>query len=281
MPEHSICYLNGRMLPLDQAHISPLDRGFLFADSVYEVIPVYAGKPFLLEAHLQRLHSSLDAIRMSNPHSYADWEDILTRLCSLNGGGDLALYLQITRGSPVQRRHEFPADGNQPTIFAMVSELPSPTNHGLKAITLEDTRWARCDIKSTALLANVLLRQSATDNGADEAILHRNGLVTEGAASSLFIVKDRHLSTPQLNHDVLPGVTRNAILALAEQYGLPHSCREIHIDELSNADEVWLTSSTKEVAPVIEIDGHPICEGRPGPIHESMRLWLDKLKEES
>mgnify|MGYP006425586501 CR=1 FL=1 len=237
--------------------------------------------PFRLSAHLDRLQASLAAIKLANPHSRADWEVIFKRLCEANGAGNLSIYLQITRGSPTQRHHELPPEDCPPTVFAMVSNLPQASHEeGVSAVTLEDTRWSRCDIKSTALLANVLLRQDAVDKGADEAILHRDGIITEGAASTVFIVKGQQLSTPELNTGLLPGVTREVILDLAARHGLPFSCRIIRRAELDHAEEIWLTSSTKEVVPVVEIDGYPVGGGKVGAIFQAMRGWLDELKKE-
>lgn len=281
--ELEICHLNGELLSLEQARISPLDRGFLFADGVYEVIPVYAGKPFRLDDHLRRLQGSLAAIQLTNPHSPDEWRGLIEQLCQANGGGDLSIYLQITRGSPTQRRHELPPATCPPTVFAMASRLPPITNRelGLSAVTREDTRWTRCDIKSIALLPNVLLRHEAVAQGADEAILQRAGVVTEGAASTVFLVRNGCLSTPELHTGLLHGVTREVTLELAARHGVPCSCREITVDELDKADEIWLTSSTKEVAPVVELNQRPVGDGNIGPMFRSMRGWLDNLKQEA
>ncbi len=281
MGQPSTCYLDGEILPLAQARLSPLDRGFLFGDGVYELLPVYAGVPFRLADHLRRLRRSLEAVRIPSPHSDAEWGRLVERLCSANGGGDLAVYIQVTRGSPEQRSHEFPAQ-TRPTVFAMVSALPPRGAHarGVSAVTAEDPRWSRCDIKAVSLLPNVLLRQQAVDAGAYEAILHRNGLVTEGAASTVFTIRDGVLATPRLHEGLLPGVTREVILELAERHGLAYQCRPIAVEELAEAQEVWLSSSSKEVLPVVSLDGHPIGDGRPGEAFAAMRGWFDTLRAE-
>ncbi|MBK1726141.1 D-amino acid aminotransferase [Halorhodospira neutriphila] len=281
MGQPSTCYLNGEMLPLEQARISPLDRGFLFGDGVYELLPVYAGVPFRLADHLRRLRRSLEAVRIPSPLSDAEWGALLERLCRANGGGDLAVYIQVTRGSPGQRSHEFPAQ-TQPTVFAMASALPPRGAYarGVAAVTAEDPRWSRCDIKAVSLLPNVLLRQQAVDAGAYEAILHRDGLVTEGAASTVFTVRDGVLATPRLHEGLLPGVTREVILELAERHGLAYQRRPIAVEELAEAQEIWLSSSSKEVLPVVSLDGRPVGDGRPGEAFAAMRGWFDALRAE-
>lgn len=281
MGQPSTCYLNGEMLPLERARISPLDRGFLFGDGVYELLPVYAGVAFRLDDHLRRLRRSLEAVRIPSPLSDPEWGALIDRLCQANGGGDLAVYIQVTRGSPGQRSHEFPAR-TSPTVFATASALPprGAYTRGVPAVTAEDPRWSRCDIKAVALLPNVLLRQQAVDEGAHEAILHRNGLVTEGAASTLFTVRDGVLATPRLHEGVLPGVTREVILELAERHGLAYQRRPIAVEELFEAQELWLSSSSKEVIPVVSLDGHPVGDGRPGEVFAAMRGWFDALRAE-
>jgi D-alanine transaminase len=261
-------HLNGRFLPLAEAHISPLDRGFLFGDGVYEVLPAYAGRLFHLPAHLKRLQYSLDGIRLKNPLADAAWSALLAKLVTDNGGGDQAVYLQVSRGADKARDHGFPA-GVPPTIFAMSSSLsPLPEElktRGARVITLSDIRWQRCDIKCTALLGNVLLRQQATEAGCNEAILLRDGQATEGTASSLFIVADGVLITPPDGHMLLPSITRDVVLQLAAQHGIATRRAPIPIAQLSSAEEIWLASSTREVYPVTEMDGRPAGGGKPGP----------------
>ena len=298
-------YLNGEFLPLDQAKVSVLDRGFIFGDGVYEVIPVYGGQLFRLNQHLQRLDHSLAGIRLDNPLAYDQWNSILEELVERNATevapgilpltyreelmsreagrrerpatlvhpctseyGDQSVYLQVTRGV-AKRDHAFPK-GVAPTVFAMSNPLaPLPASlatEGVAAITLDDIRWRYCNIKAITLLPNILLRQQALDADAAEAILISNGEVTEGAASNLFIVKDNILITPPKGPRLLPGITRDVILELAETHGI--ACREgaIRENELSVADEVWLTSSTKEILPVTRLDGKAVSGGKPGPM---------------
>ncbi len=275
------CYLDGALMALEAARISPLDRGFLFGDGVYELVPCYAGAPFRLEAHLRRLRHSLAATRIPDPLDGDGWARVLDQVCEANGGGDQALYIQVTRGCPPKRTHEFPAR-SEPTVFVMSSRLPPAGSYadGVTATTREDPRWSRCDIKATALLPNVLLRQEAVDEGAHEAILHRDGELTEGAASTVFLVRDGKLATPELHSGLLPGVTREVVLELAAEHGLPYRTRPITLAELYHADEVWLSSSTKEVIPVVELDGTPVGGGTPGPAYRAMRDWFAQLRRQ-
>lgn len=262
-----IAHLNGRFLPLTEAHISPLDRGFLFGDSVYEVIPAYAGRLFHLPEHLKRLQHSLDGIRLKNPLSDADWSGMLTKLVTDNGGSDQAVYLQVSRGADKARDHGFPT-GVPATVFAMSSPLaPLPEEfktRGARVMTLTDIRWHRCDIKCTALLGNVLLRQQATEAGCNEAILLRDGLATEGTASSLFIIADGVLITPPDGPTLLPSITRDVVLELAAKHGIATRRAAIPVAQLSTAEEIWLASSTREVYSVMEVDGKPAGGGKPG-----------------
>jgi D-alanine transaminase len=262
-----IAHLNGRFLPLAEAQVSPLDRGFLFGDGVYEVIPAYGGRLFHLPAHLKRLQYSLDGVRLKNPLTDAAWTALLAKLVTDNGGGDQAVYLQVSRGADKTRDHGFPA-GVLPTVFAMSSPLaPLPEEfktRGARVITLTDIRWHRCDIKCTALLGNVLLRQQATEAGCNEAILLRDGLATEGTASSLFIVADGVLVTPPDGPTLLPSITRDVALELAAKHGITTRRVSIPMAQLATAEEIWLASSTREVYPVTEVDGKPAGGGKPG-----------------
>lgn len=265
------CYLNGELLPLAAARISPLDRGFLFADGVYEVVPVHRGRPFRLREHLARLDHSLAAIRLANPHSAGDWATILGQVAQAAGGREMLLYLQVTRGAEPGRNHLFPQSA-PPTVFAFASPYPAPATEalerGLRAVTLEDIRWDRCDIKSVALLGNVLLRQEAADRGADEALLVRDGLLMEGSSSTIFMCIGGTLVTPPNDHRILPGTSRDAVLELARGW-LPSEVCEVEARVLENADEVWIASAGRGVLPVTTIDGAPVGAGRPGP------LWLE------
>ncbi|WP_116812765.1 D-amino acid aminotransferase [Steroidobacter cummioxidans] len=262
------CYLNGEYLALRDARISPLDRGFLFGDSVYEVLPVFGGRMFLFREHFDRLARSLREIRLENPHTHEQWRGILDQLIALNGGGsDSYIYVQVSRGMEYGRNHAFPAVV-KPTVFVMASPMPVFTDEqratGLSAITLEDFRWGRCDIKSTSLLANVLMKQQAADAGASEALIVRDGQVLEGSSSSVFIVKGGVLITPPNSHRILPGTTRDAALSLATNV-MPIEIRSIALEELRAADEVWISAATRDVLPVTRVDGAPIGSGRPGP----------------
>ncbi len=262
-----IVYLNGEFLPLEEAQVPVLDRGFLFGDGVYEVIPVYAGHLFRRQEHLQRLENSLKNIKLKNPLSQKQWCEILETLVARNNNdGDQAVYLQITRGSAKKRDHNFP-DHVVPTVFVMIEPIKTlPPSTGVKAITSTDTRWQRCDIKSTALLANVLLRQQAVEVGAAETILIRDGYVMEGAASNVFIVVDGVPITPPKSQFLLSGITRDLILEAMQAAQFP--CREANIPEtqLRSADELWVTSSTREILPIITLDGKPVGSGQVGPI---------------
>lgn len=274
-------YLNGEFLPPDQAKVSAFDRGFLFADGVYEVIPVYGGRLFRLPHHLQRLEMSLAAIGLSYQKSPAEWLRIFERLVTDNGPGDQSVYLQITRG-PAPRDHAFPAEV-RPTVFAYAQTLQYPVtsqhNVGASAITVDDIRWRRCDIKAIALLPNVILRQEAQQRGATEAILVRDGYVTEGSASNIFIVHAGRLLTPPKGSFILPGITRDLILELARDHNIP--CGEEPIDEteLLAADEVFITSSTREITPVVRINEQTIGDGKPGPMHARLHTLYQEYKQ--
>lgn len=276
-------YVNGEFLPLEQARISVLDRGFLFADSVYEVIPVYAGRPFLLEEHLQRLDNSLAGIRLANPRSISSWRSLVTELITANGGGNMALYLQVTRGADTRRDHRLSA-APQPTIvaFCQTRNAPDPAtfSDGVAAVTHNDERWLHCAIKSTSLLANILAADDAANAGAAEAILIRDGQVTEGASSNVFAVLDGILTTPALRPEILPGITRAYVLRLAREHGIACAEATLTPTALETAEEIWLTSSTREIYPVTRLDGMPVGSGRPGPVWTRMRALLQAGHDE-
>ncbi|HBZ30970.1 MAG TPA: D-amino acid aminotransferase [Nitrosomonas nitrosa] len=273
-------YLNGKFLPIEQAYIPVLDRGFIFGDGVYEVIPVYSRKPFRLTDHLSRLQHSLDGIRLKNPHSDEQWRELLEQVIACNEGEDQYLYLHITRGV-AKRDHAFPV-GISPTIFIMSNPLPAPPpemlQKGIPAITARDNRWGRCDIKAISLLPNVLLRQLAIDSGAMETILLRDGYLTEGAASNIFIVKNHVLLTPPKSHLMLPGITYDVILELAQGHAIPYEIRAVSEQEIRLADEILLTSSTKEVMPIVSLDGKPVGTGEPGPIYKQLSQFYQQYK---
>jgi len=273
----SIVYLNAEYLPIEQAKVSVLDRGFLFADGVYEMIPAYGGRLLRLQAHMQRLQNNLDAIRLTNPLSASQWLEIIEKLLAENpnagSGADKSVYLQVTRGASAIRNHGFP-DTITPTVFVMVNELATVDDAKLKvgvaAITLDDIRWKACHVKSISLLGNILLRQQAEETGASEAILINDGLVTEGAASNVFAVIDDKLVTAPTGKRLLPGITRDLVIELAQAHDIPLEIRDFSEDELQNASEIWLTSSTKEVLPVVTLNGKPVANGQSGPIWEKM-----------
>jgi D-alanine transaminase len=273
-------YLNGDYQPIEQIRISPLDRGFLFGDAVYEVVPVHDGRPLLIDAHIGRLGRSLDALRMDNPHDSSGWRELIAELTTRNGGGDLAVYIQVTRGADTGRDHTFPR-GVTPTVFAMATAL-ARVDHadGVSAITLPDNRWGRCDIKATALLANVLARQAAQDEGAVDAILLWDGEVTEGAVSSVLIVENGAVVRRPHGNEVLPGTTTDFVVEVARSGGVV--CHEEPITEqrLRNADEIWLTGATKGVAPVVRLDGEPVGGGKPGPVWRTMTQRFERAIHE-
>ena len=276
-----IVYLNGEFISIHQAHVSVLDRGFLFADGVYEVIPVYGRQLFRIDEHLKRLEYSLEACRISNPHTRVEWKALFNQLIEKQEVDNLSLYCQVTRGADVKRDHRF-GEAHQPTVLAMVNRLPASNKdtliEGIRAVTVEDIRWARCDIKATSLLANVLMRQHAEDLGAQEAIVLKDGRAIEGSTSNLFIVRDGKLITPPKSHQILGGITRQLILELAQKHGLPWFETDITLADLQSADEVWLSSSTKEIRPVIELDGKPVNGGAVGPVVRAMIDWYQDFK---
>ena len=277
------CYLNGEYLPLSQARVSPLDRGFLFADSVYEVMPVYAGRPFRFPEHCQRLTRSLAELGMEDPHDRTAWRGILAQLIGRNGGGDLYVYWQVTRGAEYGRNHA-PLPQLPRTVFAFCAPLPGTSAaeraHGLACVTAADNRWGRCDIKSTALLANVLLRDLAARAGAAETILLRNGELTEASASAVHVVIGGELRTPALSHRLLPGTTRSVIEELAARTGVPVRAAAVSESELRGAEEVLLSAATRELSAVTRIDGHPVGAGVPGPVWERLHAALQHYKHE-
>lgn len=274
------CYLNGAYLPLEEARISPLDRGFLFGDSVYEVLPVYGGRMFRLRQHFDRLARSLNEIGMTPPHTHEQWLAILEELVRRNRGGDQSLYVQVTSGAEQGRRHA-PAAAMPPTIFAMAEQLPQLTaeirEHGLSAITLEDFRWGRCDIKTTALVANVMMRRRAVEAGAHEAIIVRDGHALEGAASSLFVVLEGVLTTPPNGTSILPGTTREVVLELAKEL-LPTAIQPITLAALRAAEEVWISAASRGIAPVCRIDGRAVGDGVPGRHWRAVDQRFAKLR---
>ena len=276
------CYLNGEYLPLREARVSPLDRGFLYGDGVYEVMPVYGGRPFRFAAHAQRLANSLAGISMEDPHTRDQWRTILGTLVEHNGGGDQYVYWQVTRGAEYGRNHA-PLPRIERTVFAFCAPLPPggpALETGVACITAVDTRWARCDIKSTALLANVLLRQLAVDAHAGETILLRDGELTEASASAVHVVLGGEVLMPPNSRRILPGTTRSAVEEMAVRAGIPFRIVPVSEAQLRGAEEVWISAATRELQPVTSLDGHPVGGGRPGPLWRRVYEELQQYKRE-
>ena len=279
-------YLNGEFLPLTEAKVSVLDRGFLFGDGVYEVVPVYSRKPFRLDEHLRRLQASLDGIRLANPYPVERWRERIRELVAWQDFDDQSLYVQVTRGVPPPgqppRDHVFPR-GATPTVFMFAQPLVPASSAqkaaGVCAVTVADNRWLRSDIKAIALLANVLLRQQAVDAGCAEAVMLRDGLLTEGAASNIFVVKDGVLLAPPPSNLMLTGITYDVVLALARAHGIPTAVRAIAEAEVRGADELWMTSSTQEIMPIVKLDGAPVGAGVPGPLARRMDALYQAFKQ--
>ncbi len=274
-------FLNGEFMPADEARVPVMDRGFLFGDGVYEVIPVYSRRPFRLVEHLRRLQGSLNAIRLDNPYTDEIWATHIGRIVAEAEWDDQSVYLQVTRGTDTKRNHAFPKVV-VPSVFIMSEALSTPPaaqrSEGIAAVSAVDNRWLRCDIKATSLLANCLLRQLAVDAGCVETVLFRDGLLTEGSASSIFAVKDGVLLAPQKSHLILPGITYDVVLELAARHGLAVVVRDVTEIEARGADELWLASSTKEVLPIVTLDGRPLGSGRPGPVYRQMADWYQQFK---
>lgn len=271
-------YLNGKFLPIEEAAVPVLDRGFIFGDGVYEMIPVYSRHAFRLQEHIRRLEQSLAALRIENPHPAHEWEALLLALIEKNAGEDQSLYLQVTRG-PAPRDHAFPQT-SVPTVFMMSNPLIVSTReqyeHGIAAISTRDIRWDRCDIKAISLLPNVLMRQMAVDAGAVEAVMFRDGILTEGAASNILAVEAGVILAPPKDQHMLPGITYDLILELAEANAIPVEIGYLEEARIRAADELWITSSTKEVLAIVTLDGHPIGNGQPGPMFRRMyQLYQD------
>jgi D-alanine transaminase len=265
-----IAYLDGQYLPLAEARVPVLDRGYLFADGVYEVMPVYAGHIFALDAHLDRLDFSLNAIQLPNPLARNAWREMLNTLVSRNGGGEQMLYLQVSRGVQPKRSFGLP-DKPAPCVLAFCQPLPPVTDtiktKGVSVITREDTRWLNCHIKSIALLGAVLLSHEAVQAGCNEVILLRDGKLTEGGSSNVFLVKNGVVVTPPKSRMILAGITRDLVIESLHTSGIRIEERAIPESELRQADEIWITSSTREIYPVTLLDGTAVGDGTPG------RLW--------
>ena len=275
-----IAHFNGRLLPLDQISISPLDRGFIFGDGVYEVIPVYDGAMLRGREHFERLQRSMDEIQLANPHSVEQWLAISRELLAHHPGNQ-ALYIQVTRGAPAKRDHPMPK-GLTPTVFMMANPLASPAReaveNGVACITARDFRWEKCHIKSTSLLGNVMARQLSFDAGATETILFRDGMLTEASSSNVFVVKDGVVAAAPQDNLILLGITYELLVKLAAEGQLNLEVRPVSEREVRDADEIWLSSSTKEVLAVTTLDGKPVGNGKPGPVFRRMHALYQEYK---
>lgn len=271
-----IVYLNGQYLPLEQARVSVLDRGFMLGDGAYELIPVFSRQPFRLAEHLRRLQHTLDGIRLPNPMQDEEWRAVIARMISLQPANDQSVYVQITRGA-APRDHAFPKN-TPPTVLVISNPMNPPDSaqmeRGICAVSSEDIRWGRCDLKTLNLLPNVLAKQKAIDAGCVECVLFRrdgsNSVLTEGAASNIFVVKNGMILAPVKDHRVLPGITYDLVLELAQANAMPYEVRDIREAEVRTADELWLTSSGREVQAIVTLDGLPVGSGVPGPLYRRM-----------
>ena len=275
-----IVYLNGSFVPLPDARVSVLDRGFIFGDGVYELVPVYAREPFRLPHHLARLQRSLDGIGLPNPHTNAQWEAILRDLVARQPFADQGVYFQVTRGA-AKRDHTFP-QGVPPTVFMMSNPLATPSpeqvERGVAVVTAEDNRWHRCDLKTISLLGNVLMRQFAAERGAVETVMFRDGWLTEASASNVLVVRAGTIVAPPKDQQILPGITYDAALEFAREAGMPMDIRPVRREEALAADEMWLSSSTKEVLAITTLDGKPFASGVPGPVFRRMYAVFQQHK---
>jgi D-alanine transaminase len=264
-------YLNGEFLPLGNAKISVLDRGFIYGDGVYEVVPVYGRRPFRMPQHLARLSRTLAGVGLADPHA-GRWEPLIAELIGRQPFEDQAVYLQVTRGV-AKRDHAFP-QGVEPTVFMMSNPLVLPTREqverGVAVVTAEDNRWLRCDLKTTSLIGNVLMRQYAVEHDAIETVMFRNGLLTEASASNVLVVRDGTLVAPPRDNLILPRIKYDATLEIAQAIGMPLDVRAVTRDETLSADEMWLSSSSKEVVAVTRVDGAAFAGGMPGPVFRRM-----------
>jgi len=274
-------FLNGKFMPVEEARVPVLDRGFIFGDGVYELVPVYSRVPFRIDEHLARLERSLAAVRIRNPYSRAEWRDIIQQLVAKQSFEDQGIYFQVTRGV-AKRDHAFPKDAS-PTVFVMSNPLVCPpkqlVERGATAVTAVDDRWHRCDIKSISLIGNCLLRQVSADAGAAETILFRDGKLTEASASNVFVVRHGVILSPPKSKLILPGITYDVVVELAQGAGLPLEFRNVGEAEVRGADEIWVTSSSKEVLAIVQLDGKPVGSGKPGPLFSNMYRLYQEFKQ--
>jgi D-alanine transaminase len=274
-------FLNGKLLPIGEATVSVLDRGFIFGDGVYELVPVYSRVPFRLEEHLVRLERSLGEAKIRNPYSRAQWRSHIYQLVDAQPFEDQGIYFQVTRGV-AKRDHAFPQN-LEPTVFMMSNPLTNPppaqVEKGASAVSAPDNRWLRCDIKSISLIGNCLLRQLSAEAGAAETILFRDGRLTEASASNVFIVKRGVIQSPPKTNLILPGITYDVVVELARAGGLPLEFKDLTEAEVRAADEIWVTSSSKEVLAIVELDGKRVGDGRPGPVFRRMYQLYQEFKQ--
>ena len=274
-------FLNGKFMPLEEARVPVLDRGFIFGDGVYELVPVYSRVPFRMDEHLARLERSLASVRIRNPYSRAEWRDIILQLVARQSFEDQGVYFQVTRGV-AKRDHAFPKDA-APTVFVMSNPLVNPpqelVERGAAAVTAVDDRWLHCDIKSISLIGNCLLRQASADAGAAETILFRDRRLTEASASNVFVVRDGVILSPPKSGLILPGITYDVISEIARSAGLPIEFRDVSEPEVRSADEVWVTSSSKEVLAIVALDGKPVGGGKPGPVFRRVYALYQEFKQ--
>ena len=268
-------------MPLEEARVPVLDRGFIFGDGVYELVPVYSRVPFRIEEHLARLERSLASVRIRNPYSRTEWRDIILQLVAKQAFEDQGVYFQVTRGV-AKRDHAFPKDA-VPTVFIMSNPLVNPARElverGAAAVTAVDDRWLHCDIKSISLIGNCLLRQVSADVGAVETILLRDHQLTEASASNVFVVRNGVILSPPKSNLILPGITYDVIAEIAQAAGLPFEFRDVSESELRNADEIWVTSSSKEVLAIVTLDGKPVGGGKPGPLFHRIYALYQEFKQ--
>ena len=281
MAEVNPVFLNGKLLPIEQASVSVLDRGFIFGDGVYELVPVYSRVPFRLDEHLTRLERSLGEAKIRNPYSRAQWRSNIYQVIDAQTFDDQGVYFQVTRGV-AKRDHAFPKS-LEPTVFMMANPLVSPpqaqVDKGGAAVSATDNRWLRCDIKSISLIGNCLLRQMSAEAGAVETILFRDGKLTEASASNVFIVKRGVIQSPPKSNLILPGITYDVVSELARANNLPLEFRDVSEAEVRAADEIWVTSSSKEVLAIVELDGKRVGDGRPGPVFRRMHQLYQEFKQ--
>jgi D-alanine transaminase len=274
-------FLNGKFMPVEEARVPVLDRGFIFGDGVYELVPVYSRVPFRMDEHLARLGRSLASVRIRDPYSRAEWRDIILQLVAKQSFEDQGVYFQVTRGV-AKRDHAFPKDA-APTVFIMSNPLVNPPHElverGAAAVTAVDDRWLHCDIKSISLIGNCLLRQVSADVGAVETILFRDHKLTEASASNVFVVRDGVILSPPKSNLILPGITYDVIAEIAQAAGLPLEYRDVSESEVRSADEVWVTSSSKEVLAIVTLDGKPVAGGKPGPVFHRVYALYQEFKQ--